>query len=85
MLLANPNAHIRLPSASDLYDPLSAMLAEDQTAVSVKLDEYPIITISAFCACGFLPTYYPDRWAMGRGGLAVLTHRKSHANFQSNQ
>jgi hypothetical protein len=37
MLLANPNAHIRLPSASELDDPLFAVLAEDQAAVSEKL------------------------------------------------
>ena len=85
MLLANPKAHIRLPSASDLYDPLFAVLAQDQAAVREKLYEYPSITIGTFCAYDFVLTKYPQVWAMGRGGIAALSHRKSHANFQSNR
>ena len=67
MLAANPRAYIRLFSASELDDPLFAVLAEDQTAVSEKLYQYPRIIINAFCARGFLLTYYPHRWAMGGG------------------
>lgn len=74
MLLANPNAHIRLPSASDLYDPLFAMLTEDQTAVSVKLDQHLSIIICALSAYDFVFTKYPRNRAMGRGGIAALSH-----------
>jgi len=74
MLLANPNAQSRLPSASDLYDPLSAVLAQDQAAVREELYEYPSITISTFCAYDFVFTKYPRNRAMGRGGIAQFTH-----------
>ena len=71
MLAANPRAYIRLLSASYLDDTLSAMLAEDQTAVSVKLDQHLSIIICTFPAYDFVFTKYPRNRAMGRGGIAL--------------
>ena len=74
MLTANPRAHIRLLSASELDDPLFAMLAEDQTAVGEKFYENPRIIICTLSAYDFVLTKYPHRWAMGRGSIAQISH-----------
>ena len=71
MLLANPNAHIRLPSASALDDPLSAMLALYEAPLRQKLDEHLKIIIRTFRAVDFVFTKYPYRWALGWGGFAL--------------
>ena len=68
MLAANPSTHIRLPSASELDDPLFAVLTEYQAAVSEKLEEYERIIICTLSAYDFVFTSYPCSMAVGRGG-----------------
>lgn len=86
MLAANPSTHIRLPSASELDDPLFAVLTEYQAAVSEKLEEYERIMICTFAAYHIIITNYPCSMALGRGGgITALSHRRPHANLQSNR
>jgi len=74
MLLTNPNAHIRLPSASALNDPLLPVLAEDQAPVSEKMHKYTGIAIRAFSACDIVVTSYPRGVSSAWGGFERISH-----------